>query len=158
MRAPPALLCALALTAAVAACGQRGEGSTPVACLSGEKAYLKALEDAPAGVELNGGIRISECLVENQTAGDLASVGEAMVAATTKLNAEARAEPGGDANLQLGYLLGAGQRAAEGNEGIDAELIRRLTASASYSPDNRPLPRKFTRTYREGFDAGHSGG
>ena len=58
-----------------------------------------------------------------------------MVEAATRLNAEARAEPGGAANLQLGYLLGAAQRGAEGTEGIHAELIRRLTAAARYSPE-----------------------
>ena len=53
---------------------------------------------------------ISDCLTENQQAGDLATVGVAMVTAATRLNAEARAEPGGAANLQLGYLLGAAKR------------------------------------------------
>ena len=81
-----------------------------------------------------------------------------MVSATTRLNSEARAKPGGEANLELGYLLGAAQRGAEETEGIHAELIRRLTAAARYSPDNRPLPSQFKGTYREGFDAGHSGG
>ena len=66
-----------------------------------------------------------------------------MLTAATKLNAEARAEPGGAANLQLGYLLGAAQRGADGTEGIHAELIRRLSAAARYSPDNRPLPAAF---------------
>jgi hypothetical protein len=37
-------------------------------------------------------------------------------------------------------------------------LIRRLSAAASYSPDNRPLSSQFKGTYQEGFDAGHSGG
>jgi hypothetical protein len=109
-------------------------------------------------VELPGGVGISECLVENQSGGDLATVGSAMVEVATKLNAQARAEPGGDANLRLGFLLGAAQRGADGTEGVHAELIRRLSAAASYSPDNRPLPREFTRTYREGFDAGHEMG
>ena len=81
-----------------------------------------------------------------------------MVGAATKLNAEARAEPGGDANLQLGYLLGAAERGADETEGIHAELIRRLTAAARYSPDNRPPSAAFLRAYREGFDAGQRRG
>jgi hypothetical protein len=81
-----------------------------------------------------------------------------MLAAATKLNAEARGEAGGEANLRLGYLLGAAQRGANGTSGIHAELIRRLTAAARYSPDNRPLPPAFIRTYREGFDAGEAHG
>jgi hypothetical protein len=97
-------------------------------------------------------------LAENQQGGELATVGTAMVTAATRLNADARAEPGGGANVQLGYLLGAVQRGANRTDGIHAELIRRLAAAARYSPDGRPLPPLFLRAYREGFDAGEAGG
>jgi hypothetical protein len=147
----------LALALLGVGCGG-AEDSTPVACLEGAEVYLRALEDAPGEVELTGSTQISDCLAENQTGGDLATVGAAMLAAATKLNAEARAAPGGDASLQLGYLLGAAQRGAEGTEGIHAELIRRLSAAARYSPDNRPSPQVFLRAYRRGFDAGHANG
>lgn len=141
----------------VVGCGSTDD-STPVACLEGTGAYLRALQAAPGAVTLAGETPISDCLAENQKAGDLASVGTTMLAAATKLNAEARAEPGGDANLQLGYLLGAGERGAEQTEGIHTDLIRRLSAAARYSPDNRPLPPTFLHTYREGFDAGEARG
>jgi hypothetical protein len=152
-------LCVLALALAVVAagCGQPSD-TTPVACLEGEGAYLKALDAAPGEVKLRGEVLISECLAENQRAGDLATVGTALVAAATKLNAEARAEPGGEANLQLGYLLGAAERGASQTDGIHVELIRRLTAAARYSPDNRPPTAAFLRVYREGFDAGQADG
>lgn len=146
-----------ALTWVLAGCGST-DSSTPVACLEGSGAYLRALNDAPREVVLDGETPISDCLAENQKAGDLAAVGTAMLAAATKLNAEARAEPGGDANLRLGYLLGAAQRGAASTDGIHAELIRRLAAAARYSPDNRPPSAIFLRTYREGFDAGEAGG
>ena len=142
---------------ASAGCGEPSD-STPAACLEGTGAYVKALTDAPGVVELRGETLISECLAENQQAGDLAAIGTAMVAAVTRLNAEARADPGGSANLQLGYLLGTVQRGAEHTDGIHAELIRRLSAAARYSPDNRPLPPAFLSTYREGFDAGEARG
>jgi hypothetical protein len=122
---------------------------TPAACLDGPAFYLGKGRDS---------VQISDCLAQNQTAGDLATVGAAMLTAATKLNAEARAQPGGAANLQLGYLLGAAQRGAGGTEGIHAELIRRLSAAARYSPENRTLPPAFQRTYREGFDAGRARG
>ena len=76
----------------------------------------------------------------------------------SKLNTEARAEPGGGANLQLGYLLGAAERGARDTNGIHTDLLRRLSTAARYSPDNRPLPPAFLSTYREGFDAGEAGG
>lgn len=153
-------LAALAVASAAVfagACGDSDDG-TPIACLEGTPTYLAALEDAPGVVRLDGETLISECLTANQAGGDLAEVGTAMVAAATKLNAEARAQPGGASNLQLGYLLGAAERGAEGSEGIHAELVRRLSAAARYSPDNQPLPSAFLRTYREGFDAGSAGG
>lgn len=134
------------------------DDSTPVACLEGAPAYLRALHDAPGKVELGGVTPISDCLAQNQTGGDLATVGGAMLAATTKLNVEARAEPGGPANLQLGYLLGAAERGADGTEGIHAELIRRLSAAARYSPDNQPLPATFLDAYQRGFDVGRARG
>jgi hypothetical protein len=143
--------------AVLAGCGST-DSTTPVACREGTKIYLAALSDAPGAVKLGGETLISECLAENQAGGDLATVGTAMVATATRLNAAARAEPGGDASLQLGYLLGAAQRGADRTDGIHAELIRRLAAAARYSPDSRPLSATFLRTYQQGFDAGEARG
>lgn len=156
----PRPLTALTIAAlAVFAAGCDGTAdSTPVACLEGAPAYLAALEDAPGEVRLEDETPISDCLAANQTGGDLAEVGTAMLAATTELNVKARAQPGGASNLQLGYLLGAAQRGAEESEGIHAELIRRLSAAARYSPDNGPLPAAFLSTYRRGYDAGYERG
>jgi hypothetical protein len=158
MRGMRALLVSfLVCLVGVAGCGARGE-STPVACLEGAAAYERALAAAPGEVLLGGETPISACLAENQDAGDLAQVGEAMVETATQLNTKARQEPGGAANLQLGYLLGAAERGAEDTEGIHADLLRRLTVAARYAPADQPLPPRFFSTYREGFDAGHTGG
>jgi hypothetical protein len=157
MRFGPIAIALACLAALVAGCGKQDD-STPVACLEGSGAYLDALRAAPGEVELGGETAISECLAENQQAGDLSAVGEAMVEAATGLNAEARAEPGGDANLQLGYLLGAAQRGADASEGIHADLIRRLTVAARFAPGRTPLTKQFLATYAEGFDAGHARG
>lgn len=148
---------ALSALIVLAGCGST-DSSTPVGCLEGTGTYLKALGDAPGAVELSDGTPISACLIENQKAGDLASVGEAMVGAATKLNAEARARPGGAANLRLGYLLGAAERGAGATSGIHADLIRRLTVAARYSPQDRSLPATFLATYRKGFEAGKARG
>jgi hypothetical protein len=150
---------AIVLSAFVAltGCGATSD-LTPVACLESSGAYLVALKNAPGAVALRDGTPISGCLVENQKAGDLATVGTAMVAAATRLNAEARAEPGGGANLRLGYLLGAAQRSGGSTDGIHTDLIRRLSAAARYSPGGRSLPAAFLRAYREGFAAGEARG
>jgi hypothetical protein len=153
----PLLIAFVASLIALGGCGGPDD-STPVACLEGAPVYLHALRDAPGEVELGGATPISACLAQNQTGGDLATVGDAMLTATTELNTEARAKPGGQANLQLGYLLGAAQRGADGTEGIHAELIRRLSAAARYSPDNQPLPATFLDAYQRGFDAGRAHG
>ena len=145
------------LVAVVAGCGDQDD-STPVACLEGAPAYEQALADAPGEVLLQGETPISECLARNQTAGDLARVGEAMIETATALNAEARAEPGGEANLQLGYLLGAAERGSEESEGIHTDLVRRLIVAARYAPGKQPIPREFVIAYRKGFDAGRADG
>jgi hypothetical protein len=143
--------------ALAAGCGDQDD-STPVACLEGAQTYERALAAAPDEVLLRGETPISECLARNQTGGDLARVGEAMVEAATDLNAEARDEPGGEANLQLGYLLGAAARGAEESEGIHSDLVRRLTVAARYAPGRQPLPPAFFRAYRSGYAAGQSVG
>jgi hypothetical protein len=152
-----ALLASAALVLAALGCGSQDE-STPVACLEGSPAYEKALAKAPGEVLLSGKTPISDCLVSNQSAGDLARVGEAMVEAATTLNAEARKQNGGDAAVELGYLLGAAQAGAEDSEGIHSDLVRRLTVAARYAPAEEPLSEPILSAYREGFDAGHSGG
>jgi len=155
-RAALALLLVLVPLAA-AGCGNQDD-STPVACLQGKETYLAALAHAPGAVKLAGDTEISECLAENQQGGDLATVGEAMVETATELNGEARTEPSGSAALQLGFLLGAAQRGADKTEGIHADLIRRLTVAARYSPGRTPLPPAFLAAYKRGFDAGSARG
>ena len=136
------------LAAIVAGCGGTDD-ETPVACLNGPALFL-----SPRASETP----ISECLAENQQGGDLATVGAAMVGAATRLNAEARAEPEGDAAYQLGYLVGAAERGEERTEGIHADLLRRLEAAALYSPGGRALPQAFRAAYRRGYDVGDARG
>jgi hypothetical protein len=150
------LACATALTG-LCGCGGGRDESTPVACLEGSKAYLTALEAAPKEVVLGAEAPLGDCLAENQQAGDLSGVGEAMVEAATTLNAEARAEDGGQAAIELGYLLGAVEAAAAGTEGIHTELVRRLVVAARFTGDKQPLSPAFMRAYETGFAAGSEG-
>ena len=143
--------------ALLAGCGTSND-STPVACLEGTSAYERALKAAPDEVLLEDETLISECLTRNQSGGDLSRVGEAMIETATKLNAEAREDPGSDAALRLGYLLGAVKRGTEESEGIHSDLLRRLVVAARFAPGNQPLPSPFLPTYREGFAAGRSDG
>jgi hypothetical protein len=151
------LACVAVLAAAIAGCGSADE-STPVACLEGAQAYQRALKAAPEEVLLGDETLISECLTRNQSSGDLTRVGEALIETATALNAEARKDPRGEANLQLGYLLGAVERGTEESEGIHADLVRRLVVAARYVPGKQASPPGFLPTYSEGFEAGRSSG
>jgi hypothetical protein len=148
-----------AVLAALAGCGGGGnDETTPAACFEGAGAYEQALAAAPGEVRIGGDALISECLARNQEGGELAQVGEALIEAATRLDAEAREDPGGQANLELGYLLGAAQRGSEETEGIHSELLRRLEVAAQFAPGKQPLPPEFRAAYQRGFDAGHANG
>jgi hypothetical protein len=155
MRLAAALL--IAALALLAGCGS-SDDSTPVACLEGAGAYEQALKAAPDEVLLEDETLISECLTRNQSGGDLSRVGEALIETATALNAEARESPGGDAALQLGYLLGAVKRGTEESEGIHSDLLRRLVVAARFAPGKQPLPPAFQREFRTGYAAGQSKG
>lgn len=158
MRARVTIVIACLALLGVTGCGGGRETETPSACLEGPNAYAQALSKAPGAVGLDGTTPIEDCLAENQSGGDLAAVGEAMVETATALNAEARRDPGGQATLELGYLVGAAERGAAETEGIHADLIRRLVVAARFAPGNKPLSPAFLATYKEGFDAGRDGG
>ena len=146
-----ALAVAGATTAVLAAgCGSDPE-ETPSACLTGSADYVRILARAPDGVAFDDGTTISECLVPEQSGGELANVGEEMIAAATTLNAQAREEPTSLAAVQLGYLVGSVEK---GSEGIHADLVRRLNAAARFSDDGGLLPAAFERTFGQGYSAG----
>lgn len=143
------LIAGLLSLALLTGCGDGVDDETPVACLEGRTIYMN-----PQGAEPP----VSACLTESQAAGDLAAVGTAMVAAATRLNSEAREDPGGEAAFRLGYLVGAAERGAGETEGIHADLLRRLRAAALYSRADRGLPAAFLSAYRRGVDSGMARG
>ena len=141
--------------ALISGCGNSQDDQAPASCLVGNEAYLKALERAPAPVLLGSTTPISDCLVPQQQAGQLASIGQEMIVAATKLNAQARRDPGGPASVQLGYLIGAVSRGADS---IHTELVRRLNSSARFSETGGALPASFERAFGRGYAAGQRSG
>src|SRR5262245_15664434 len=139
----------------IAGCGSSQPDQAPVACLVLNQGYLRALERAPAPVRLGGTTPISDCLVPEQEAGQLGTIGHEMIVAATKLNAEARQDPGGPAGLELGYLIGA---VSKGADPIHADLVRRINASAHFSQSGGALPASFERAFGRGYAAGHTSG
>ena len=143
----------VALAGAVTAgCGSENP-QTPQACLQGPAPFRAALAKAPAPVELRGGVRISDCLVQNQAAGELATVGGALVRVATELNEQGRARPGGPAPYGLGYLVGTVWKAAADTGGVHAELARRITSAAAFA-GGRALAPAFRRAYERGLRTG----
>jgi hypothetical protein len=93
--------------------------------------------------------------VPEQSQGQLASIGQEMIVAATKLNAESRRDPAGKAPIELGYLLGA---ASKGADPIHTDLVRRLNSAAHFSGTGTALPASFERSFGRGYAAGHQSG
>ena len=155
---PPRRLAPLAVAALLlvaAGCGSSDDKAAPTACLAPTSTYLRALEAAPGPVRLEGETAISDCLVASQGGGQLQDVGQTLVVTATKLNAEARRDPGGPAALQLGYLMGAVNKGADV---IHTDLVRRLNAAAQFREGGGPLPLRFQRPFARGYAAGRQSG
>jgi hypothetical protein len=139
---------------ALGACSSDSDEELPTACLADSDAYVAALATAPDQVRLQGETPISDCLLPDQEGGQLATVGQQMVAAATDLNVAAQDDPEGPEAIWLGYLVGAIERGAEG---IHADLVRRVNSAARFSADGL-LPASFERTFGEGYAAGLESG
>ncbi len=151
------LLPALLAAGVLVACGSESP-TTPTACLQGNGAYLRAVKDAPQSAELEPGVPISACLVPDQPSSQLGTVGSAVVAAATALNAEAARDPDGRAATQLGYLVGAVEEGASGTAGIHTDLVRRINSAARFSENDQGLGAEFERTYGAGYAAARAAG
>jgi hypothetical protein len=158
VRALPALV-ALGLVAALLPGCSSGEEETPAACLNDAEIYLEALRNGvPGEVLVEGETPVGDCLVPDQNAAELGTVGASLIEAATRLNAAARRNPSGPEAVQLGYLVGAVQQGAEDTEGSHTDLIRRLDAAARFAPGGQELPVEFERTFGRGYAAGQQSG
>ena len=97
------------------------------------------------------GTRLSTCVHDASDADELQAVGAALVATAGKLSDSARAHPGGQAELSLGYLVGAARRGAGKQGGERSELVRRLEQEAQVLRGSRAA-------YRRGVEAGGRSG
>lgn len=149
---------AVALLALGACGGDDDQAQTPTACLGPAADYLSALAAAPGEVRLSGSTSIGDCLVAEQEPGPLSNVGHSIVDAATRLNEQARREPGGNAAVELGYLTGAVDESAESTGGIHEDLRLRLATAARFTPDGAALPARFERGFAQGYAAGRADG
>jgi len=150
-RASLALFLGLGL---LAGCGSGDDDSaTPEACLGGADAFVDALADAPDEVLVDG-TPLGECLADDQEIGQIAEVGEGLVAAATELGRRARRDPLGEPTVQLGYLVGTVEARAETTGGIHEDLALRVESAALFLPEDEILPGGFAQRYEEGLAAG----
>lgn len=125
-RAAAHLLGWLVAAAVLAGCGENDESQVPAACRAGAGSVLRALEEAPDPVRLEGEAPISACFARQSDVADMQTVGAALTEAASRLAREARSSPEDDATLELGYLIGAARRGAEQTPALYDELLRRL--------------------------------
>jgi hypothetical protein len=142
-------LCTLVLFGlSLAACGS--DPPLPAACSDEPAKVRAALRAAPASVRLEG-TRLSSCVHEASDADELQAVGAALVTTAGSLADSARRDPGGKAELSLGYLVGAARRGARPQGGERTELVRRLEQEATGLRGSRA-------SYRRGGEAGERSG
>jgi hypothetical protein len=144
---------------ALGGCGSDDPPATPAACSSPASAYLTALKAAPGEVRLGGTTPISDCLVEEQQPGQIATVGESIIATATELNRRVRRHSEPTAIVQLGYLVGAVQEAEATTGGIHQDLVLRLDSAARFTGQRQgSFPAAFERSFGEGYSAGQASG
>jgi hypothetical protein len=132
----------------LAGCGS--DPPLPAACSSEPAAVRSALASAPSPVRLKG-TQLSTCVRDASDADELQAVGAALVGTAGGLADSARAHPGGQAEVSLGYLVGAARRGAGDNGGERTELVRRLEQEAAILRGSRAA-------YRRGVEAGSGSG
>lgn len=115
------------LALAFGGCGAQKE-QLAAGCTDNPATLISALEDAPGDVVLPDGARLSDCVRNAHSEGELQNVGISMSRAADRLLDRAQA---GDeqAALALGYLTGAARRGGDRN-GVGIELVRRIELRA----------------------------
>ncbi len=155
MRTPLAI--ALAAVAVILGCGS-AEVDTPDVCLESPASITAALRNAPEPVALDGSTTISDCLVRNQSEGDLVNFGTNITEVATGLGRDSK-QPGPaglKAAIDAGYLVGALEQGAEDSDGIHATLVERVRAAATNGlADASELKRAH---YEAGVEAGKESG
>jgi uncharacterized lipoprotein YajG len=141
-------LCVAAVLA-LAGCGAQ-EDSLAAGCTDDPATLVRALEKAPAAVVLADGSRLSECVRNARSDGELQNVGISMSRAADRLLD--RAQAGDDqAAVALGYLTGAARRGGDQTNGVGVELVRRIELRAgSLAKGSGALAAEVQRGLRAG--------
>ena len=137
----------------LAGCGSSEPDAVPAACLGEPASIARALERAPASVQLEDGTRLSRCVrLAAARDGDLATLGVTLTAVADELRASAATDDG-DA-LRLGYLVGAVRRGAQQTPGVAAQLARRIEQAATLGDGDPGARAALARGIRLGEASG----
>ena len=149
--AGPIVAAVLALL--LAGCAAVQEDPVPAACIGEPAAIVRALGRAPGAVRLPDGTRLSTCVRRARADGDLQALGVSFITVADTLRARVASDPAAAAGL--GYLAGAVRAGVAANQGLAAELGRRIEHVTALA-DDAPLTARAA--HARGLQAGSSGG
>jgi hypothetical protein len=114
---------------------------------------VRALAQAPGAVRLSDGTRLSTCVRRARADADLQALGMSLITVADTLRARVASAPAAAAGL--GYLAGAVRAGVAANQGLAAELGRRIERATALDDDASQPARA---AHALGLRAGASGG
>jgi hypothetical protein len=111
----------------------------PASCFDGAPAVARALSGAPGHVALRDGTLLSTCIERSANAkGGVEAIASAYVEVAQRLaSTVVRSQL---AAVQLGYLVGATERGAAHTNGVQAQLVERM--SNLFGTEGAPVERR----------------
>jgi hypothetical protein len=98
----------------------------PAGCLDGAQAVQRSLRNAPNRVALRDGTLLSTCIERSAIANsDIEAIASEYVDVAQALASKATSSQA--AAVQLGYLVGATERGAARTNGVQAQLVERMS-------------------------------
>jgi hypothetical protein len=149
--AGPIVVAILALL--LAGCATARDEPVPAGCFGQPATIVRALAKAPGTVRLSDGTSLSTCVRRARADGDLQALGVSLITVADTLRERVASDPAAAAGL--GYLAGAVRAGVAANQGLAAELGRRIERVTALADD---APQQARAAHARGLQAGASGG
>lgn len=135
----------------LAGCGE--SAPLPQACVQARHDdVLRALRGAPAHATLADGTLLSTCADRSSDDASLQNLGVVFVAVADELSARSRRDAA--AAFQLGFLIGAVERAAGPTGGTQGQLLLRLQQPIAFQTGTPAIQREVERGMAAGRRSG----
>jgi hypothetical protein len=144
---------AVMLALLLAGCAAVRDDPVPTGCVGDPATIVRALARAPGAVTLPDGTRLSTCVRRARGDGDLQALGMSLISVADALRARVATDPGAAAGL--GYLDGAVRAGVAVNQGLAAELGRRIERATALADD---APQAARAARARGLLAGETSG